>query len=74
MAVSKQPLEGIMELELQTGLNAAGNPVLVIRRFSNVKPDAADQDVYDAAQVLAALQKYTLSAVTRVDYAQLVNA
>ncbi|MEW6458666.1 MAG: DUF1659 domain-containing protein [Bacillota bacterium] len=44
------------------------------RRWSNVKPDAADQNVYDAALALAGLQVHPLNAVQRQVTSELVEA
>jgi hypothetical protein len=43
------------------------------KNLSNVKPAAADQDLFDAATALAALQGYTLNGISRVDGASLVQ-
>ncbi|NLI11388.1 DUF1659 domain-containing protein [Pelotomaculum propionicicum] len=74
MAVNKVPASSVLRLELQVGVNAGGNPVYRNRNLNNVKPAAADQDLFDVATALAGLQGYTLNSISRVDNAQLVEA
>ncbi len=63
----------VLQLELQTGVDAQGNPVYRNKNLRFVKPDAADQDLYDVAQALAGLQEYPLHKVSRIDASQLVQ-
>jgi len=74
MPVNRVPGGTVLQLELQTGVDAQGNPVYRNKNLRYVKPDAADQDVFDVAQALAGLQEYTLSKVSRIDANQLVQA
>jgi hypothetical protein len=74
MAVTKVPAGSVLRLELQTGVDEGGNPVIRNRNLSNAKPAALDQDLYDVATSLSGLQEYTLSGISRVDSASLVNA
>ena len=73
MPVNRVPGGTVLQLELQTGLDAQGNPVYRNKNLRYVKPDAADQDLYDVAQALAGLQEHTLSKVSRIDASQLVQ-
>lgn len=73
MAVNKVPAGSVLRLELQTGVDGNGNPVYRNRSLNNTKPAAADQDLYDVATSLAGLQEYTLSSISRVDSAELVQ-
>ncbi|KFI35439.1 hypothetical protein HY00_05005 [Peptococcaceae bacterium SCADC1_2_3] len=63
-----------MKLELQTGVDAQGNPVIRTKSFSRLKATAVDQNVFDVAQALAGLQEYGLNKVMRVDGSELVVA
>lgn len=74
MAVNKISSGTVLGLELQTGVDAQGNPVYRNKNLRNINPAAADQDLFDAAQTLAGLQEYTLNQISRVDSAQLVQA
>lgn len=73
MAVTKVPGVSTLRLELQTGTSGSGNPVYRIKSLSNVKPDAADQDIYAVAAAVAQLQDYPLHSINRVDSAQLID-
>ncbi|MEW6273881.1 MAG: DUF1659 domain-containing protein [Bacillota bacterium] len=73
MAVNRVPGGTVLQLELQTGVDAQGNPVYRNKSLRYVRPDAADQDLFDVAQALAGLQEYTLSKVSRIDASQLVQ-
>jgi hypothetical protein len=74
MAVTKVPAGSVLRLELQTGLDEGGNPVYRNKNLSNAKPAAVDQDLFDIATSLAGLQEYTLTGISRVDSAELINA
>ncbi|MBC7346575.1 MAG: DUF1659 domain-containing protein [Clostridia bacterium] len=65
MAVNATPVDSALRLTVQTGTDAAGNPIYARYRFSRIKATAADQDVYDVALVLAGLQAYPLAGVER---------
>ena len=73
MAVTKSPQATRFVVKVQTGLNAAGNPVYRLRSFINVKPAAADSDVYAVGLGLASLQKYPAVNVARIDEANLIS-
>lgn len=74
MAVNKVPAGTTLRLVLQTGTDADGNPVLRNKNLTAVAVTAADQDLYDVAQALAGLQKYTLAGVQRIDATRLEQA
>ncbi|HKM38794.1 MAG TPA: DUF1659 domain-containing protein [bacterium] len=68
MAVERTPQTSRLQLQLQTGVDPdTHEPILSNRYFNNVKPAAADENVYEAAQVLVGLQKYELQEVRRID-------
>lgn len=74
MPVTKVPANSIFRLELNTGTDANGNPVIRNKSISNVKAAAVDQDIFDVATSLAGLQEFPLSGIQRVDNASLINA
>lgn len=74
MAVNKVPANSVLRLQLRVGVDTNGSPVYRNRSLNNVKSDAVDQDLFDAANALAALQEYPLNAISRIDAAQLVEA
>ena len=65
MPVTSSAKDSVLVVTYQTGLSAAGAPVLRQRSFPNVKSDAIDQDVFDVAQALYGLQDYPLTTVRR---------
>ena len=71
MAVNNVPVGAALRLQLQTGVDANGDPVLRNKSLSNVKADALDQDIFDVAQSLASLQEYVLADVLRIDTARI---
>lgn len=73
MAVSKVAASAELTLKVQTGVNAAGQPVYRARTFRNLKPAATDADVYDIGAAVGALQAHPVAAVSRVDTGNLVN-
>ncbi|MEN6620680.1 MAG: DUF1659 domain-containing protein [Smithella sp.] len=73
MAVQKIPQDSTMAIKLQKGVNASGHPVNVTRNYS-CKATVVDQDIYDVAQAIVSLQKYSVATIERIDNANLVNA
>jgi len=71
MAVVNTPLATSLRLQVQTGTDAGGSPLYRVRSYSRVKPDAADQDVYDIAQALGSLQVHPVNAISRVNESDL---
>ncbi|AGX42664.1 DUF1659 domain-containing protein [Clostridium saccharobutylicum] len=74
MAVTKSIQTTSLSIEVQSGTDKAGLPIYTKKTFSNVKTDAAAQNVYDVAEAI----KGVMSAKTR-DYfinesSSLVNA
>jgi hypothetical protein len=73
MAVVTMPQSGKLVIKVQTGVNAAGSPVTRLRTFANIRPDAADSDIFAVAAGLVSLQKYPLVDIVRQDVNNLVN-
>ncbi len=73
MALQVNTVESRIVLRLESGVNASGNPTYSSRTYSNVKPEAGDQDVYDIAAILAGLQSLPVVSITRVNEVELVN-
>ncbi len=71
MAVNNVPVGSVLRLQLQTGVDGNGDPIIRNKSLSNVKPDALDQDVFDVAQALVLLQEHILENVLRIDSARL---
>ena len=73
MAVEAYPLASVLIARFVTGVDDEGNPILAARRWSNVKPGASNQGVYNAALALAGLQVHTLAAVERQVTSELIE-
>jgi len=71
MAVNNVPVGSVLRLQLQTGVDGNGDPVIRNKSLSNVKTDALDQDIFDVAQALVLLQEHMLENVMRIDSARL---
>ena len=57
-----------LRIKLDAGLNdSTGKTIVKSRTYSNLKHDANNQDVYDVAQALMALQDYPVIEVLKQD-------
>jgi len=63
MAVVGMPLSSTLVVVYQTGLTPAGGPVLKQKSLSDVKSNATEQAVYDAAHALFGLTQYSVTDV-----------
>ncbi|HWR41461.1 MAG TPA: DUF1659 domain-containing protein [Patescibacteria group bacterium] len=73
MAVVKTPQPGKLIIRTQKGVNAAGQPTYRQQSYANLKPSAADADVYAVGQGLGSLQTLPVTDITRQDAGNLVN-
>ncbi|MFA7467242.1 MAG: DUF1659 domain-containing protein [Desulfotomaculaceae bacterium] len=71
MAVDKIATGSTLRLQLQTGVDGNGDPIIRSKSLTNVKPEAQDQDIFDVAQALVGLQESVLENVLRIDTARL---
>lgn len=67
MPVNAIPVSARLQLRLNTGFDEDLNPLFRTRSFSNVKPAADNEDLYELATGIGSLQVHTLSTVRRVD-------
>lgn len=73
MAVISSAKDSVLVVTYQVGLNELGAPILRQRSFPNVLVGATDQDVFEVANALYALQQYPLTAVRRDNRFDLVD-
>ena len=73
MAVAKTSEESKISIRVVNGTNATGGNVYKTMSFSNVKPTALDQDIYDVGFSLAGLQSKSLVEIIRADQASLIS-
>lgn len=71
MPVSINPISTRLQLRLNTGLDENFNPIYRTRSFSNVKPAAVNQDLFELAGEIESLQQHTVNSVRRVDEVEL---
>lgn len=69
MAIESLPLKAAMVVSFQTGITPDGAPIIRKKTFSNVRFDAAEQDLYDIAHALFSLTDHpVLDVVLRKEY------
>jgi hypothetical protein len=73
MAIVKESEESKISIRVVNGTNAAGGNVYKTMSFSNVKPTATNQDIYDVGFGLAGLQSKSLVEIIRADQASLIS-
>ena len=74
MPVNTIPVTARLQLRLNTGFDEDLNPLFRTRSFSNVKPSADNEELFELAQEIGSLQVHTLSTVRRVDEYELEEA
>ncbi|KMY51406.1 DUF1659 domain-containing protein [Peribacillus loiseleuriae] len=62
-----------IRLEFETGMNEKGIPIVKRKSFSNVKTDAASDDILAATEAIAGLQLHPLSKVSQIGTTVLSN-
>ena len=68
------PNDSSLQLRLVVGTNPeTGAPIISSKTFGNIKSAALDQDVYDAANALVGLQKYTVDEIRLEKESQLTE-
>ena len=73
MAVVKTPQESRIGIVVANGVSATGANLFKTLRFSNVKPNATEQEMYDVAVSLSGLMAAALVEITRTDEADLTS-
>ena len=71
MAVTATPLVSRLQLQVVIGTTPEGKPILRTRSYSNVKPDAGNEELLQTGRELANLQQHPLEVIRRVDEAEL---
>ena len=73
MAVVQTPQDSRIGVVIANGVSSTGAEQVKTLRFSNVKPTATDQDMYDVAFSLSGLMSSVLVSITRTDEANLTS-
>lgn len=64
MPVVVIPYDSVLQLRLVIGTDPeSGNPIIRTKSFNRVKDTATNQDVFDVANQLVSLQKYSLEEI-----------
>ena len=74
MAVVVIPYDSVLQLKLVIGTNPeSGKPIIRTKSFNKVKEIADEQDIFDVANQMLSLQKYSLDEVKLNRSAQLTT-
>lgn len=73
MAVLATPLNSVLIVACEVGLDEQGFPKIRQRSFNNVRSNASDQDVYDVAMALFSLQEYPVYSIRRDNRIDLIE-
>lgn len=74
MAINKTKQGTKLLLTVETGIAADGSTKYSQRSIKNVNPALADEDAFEVASALGALQAYPVAAITRQDLTSLSRA
>ena len=68
MAVITMNNPSSLRVKLDAGLNdSTGNTIVKSKTYSNIKPEATSQAIYDVATALEGLQEFPVLEVTKID-------
>lgn len=73
MAAKKTELATKLSLAVVTGQKPDGTMTTATRTVGNINPSLSDADMLDIGTDLGALQKHEVTAVKRIDTAELVD-
>jgi alcohol dehydrogenase class IV len=74
MAVNVHLGASKMKLTFSRGVDGEGNEIQKTKTYSNVKPDATDEDVYAVADLFIGLQVDPVVAIGRIDEKEITQA
>jgi len=57
------PSRSVLIINVETGVDAKGNPVIKARRYANLKPTATADAVMTVSNAIAGLQQHALVSV-----------
>lgn len=73
MAVTANKMDTDLVLRIKVGVDENGKDIIRSKRFSKVKLDAIDDDLYAVAQAIGTVLNYPIIDITRVDDNVLLN-
>lgn len=62
-----------LRLSFETGMNEKGEPIYKAKTYSNIKKDAAPDELSRASQALGGLCEHPLTGVEKLDNYEIVN-
>ncbi len=74
MAVTKVISETSLSIEVQKGVDKAGDPIYAKRAFSNLRNDVVEQNAYDVAEAIKAVLEASTRNTSLIVSSKLVNA
>ena len=74
MAVQSTLVKSGLSLRYKAGIDANGKDINKVKKFSNVKVTAINQNLFDVATAFSPLMKYPTLEVLRTDDSAIVNA
>ena len=74
MAVISSLANTSLAIRYKDGVDSTGKDVIKAKKYSNVKVNAVNQDIYDTAAALSSLMRYPNAEVLRSDDTVLINA
>ena len=74
MAVQSTLVKSGLSLRYKAGVDAAGKDINKVKKFSNVKVTAVNQNLFDVAAAFSPLMKYPTLEILRTDDNKLMNA
>lgn len=72
MPVSVQLKDSRLKITVSKGVDGTGRDVKRSRTYSNIKPTATDEDIFEVASTLIGLQKNAALNVERLDQKEIV--
>jgi len=73
MAVQSTLVKSGLSLRYKAGVDANGKDINKVKKFSNVKVTAVNQNILDVASAFSPLMKYPTLDVLRTDDSKLIN-
>lgn len=74
MAATTSKISSTISLKLRTGVDENGRDVFKSVALRNIKINAAEQDLFDVAQEVAAALKYPVEDILKQDISEIINA
>lgn len=74
MPVNVTPLDSKLKITFSLGTDSKGKEMTKAKTYANIKASAADEDVYQVADILAGLQSNDVVRVGRLDEKEMIQA